>query len=114
MLAAAELSRLNNGSPVACTHTELIHMLWGRPEEWPPAAATTRRTCQNCARLFRADAVRIQQHVPSSQDHDRLDYPNRFTQAEQPALRPSDAAMILRMASPLWGSLPRIVEKATA
>jgi DNA-binding response OmpR family regulator len=32
----AGLSRINNGSPVACTHTELIHMLWGRTEEWPP------------------------------------------------------------------------------
>jgi DNA-binding winged helix-turn-helix (wHTH) protein len=32
----AELSRINSGSPVACTHEELIHMLWGRPEEWPP------------------------------------------------------------------------------
>lgn len=31
----ADLSRINNGSPVACTHTELIHTLWGPPEEWP-------------------------------------------------------------------------------
>jgi DNA-binding winged helix-turn-helix (wHTH) protein len=31
----AELSRINNGSPVACTHAELITMLWGRREEWP-------------------------------------------------------------------------------
>jgi DNA-binding response OmpR family regulator len=32
----AELSRINNGSPVACTHAELIRMLWGQREEWPP------------------------------------------------------------------------------
>jgi hypothetical protein len=31
----AELSRINSGSPVACTHAELITMLWGRREEWP-------------------------------------------------------------------------------
>jgi len=31
----ADLSRINNGSPVACSHTELIHMMWGRPAEWP-------------------------------------------------------------------------------
>jgi DNA-binding winged helix-turn-helix (wHTH) protein len=31
----AELSRRNSGSPVACSHTELIHMLWGPPAEWP-------------------------------------------------------------------------------
>jgi len=31
----AELSRRNHGSPVACTRTELIHMMWGPPEEWP-------------------------------------------------------------------------------
>lgn len=32
----ADLSRKNNGSPVACSHSDLVHMLWGRPEEWPP------------------------------------------------------------------------------
>jgi len=32
----ADLSRKNNGSPVACSHAELVQMLWGRPEEWPP------------------------------------------------------------------------------
>lgn len=31
----ADLSRKNNGSPVACSHAELVHMLWGRREEWP-------------------------------------------------------------------------------
>lgn len=31
----ADLSRKNNGSPVACAHTDLVHVLWGRSEEWP-------------------------------------------------------------------------------
>ncbi|AXB41541.1 FHA domain-containing protein [Amycolatopsis albispora] len=43
----AELSRLNNGSPVACTHAELIHLLWGRPEEWPPSRSYDETNLRN-------------------------------------------------------------------
>ncbi|MBA8922828.1 hypothetical protein BC739_000025 [Kutzneria viridogrisea] len=49
----AELSRLNNGSAVACPHNELIQMMWGRPEEWPPGRAydeTNLRNIVNAAR----------------------------------------------------------------
>lgn len=49
----ADLSRINNGSPVACSHTELIHMMWGRPEEWPKDRAydeTNLRNIVNAAR----------------------------------------------------------------
>jgi FHA domain len=49
----AELSRLNNGSPVACTHTELIHKMWGSPDEWPPGRVydeTNLRSIVNAAR----------------------------------------------------------------
>src|SRR6184192_1474453 len=49
----AELSRLNNGSPVACTHTELIHMLWGRPEEWPPSRSYDETNLRNVVTAVR-------------------------------------------------------------
>lgn len=49
----AELSRINNGSPVACTHTELIHMLWGRPEEWPPSRSYDETNLRNVVTAVR-------------------------------------------------------------
>lgn len=49
----AELSRINNGSPVACTHTELIHMLWGRPEEWPPSRSYDETNLRNVVTAIR-------------------------------------------------------------
>ncbi|GAA1302541.1 FHA domain-containing protein [Saccharothrix xinjiangensis] len=49
----AELSRVNNGSPVACTHAELIHMLWGRPEEWPPSRSYDETNLRNVVTAVR-------------------------------------------------------------
>jgi len=49
----ADLSRINHGSPVACSHIELIHMMWGRPDEWPKDRAydeTNLRNIVNAAR----------------------------------------------------------------
>jgi hypothetical protein len=49
----ADQSRINNGSPVACTYTELIHMLWGRPEEWPPSRAYDETNLRNVVTAVR-------------------------------------------------------------
>ncbi|NUT46542.1 MAG: FHA domain-containing protein [Saccharothrix sp.] len=49
----AELSRLNSGSPVACTHTELIHMMWGPPEEWPPGRVYDESNLRNIVNAAR-------------------------------------------------------------
>jgi DNA-binding response OmpR family regulator len=49
----ADMSRINNGSPVACTHTELIHMLWGRPEEWPPSRVYDETNLRNVVTAVR-------------------------------------------------------------
>jgi DNA-binding winged helix-turn-helix (wHTH) protein len=49
----AELSRLNAGSPVACSHTDLIHMMWGTPEEWPPGRVYDETNLRNIVNAVR-------------------------------------------------------------
>lgn len=49
----AHLSGLNNGSPVACSHGDLIRMMWGPSEEWPAGRAYDETNLRNVVNAVR-------------------------------------------------------------